>query len=338
LSSDQLTFSYVIPGWLGKIDLGECPSFGAYDCELPDLSSLGGEYCATVEGMEWGTRAVRCGGQLGMRSFSIPAAEELLPPNIDGTTRSIRWSGRGAVYQLNIGGMDGRAHVYTSKTSFSFAELAKLGVRFAYNDRRYAEDPTKRAGVMIGAVAVSTLSPYASMDALASGRGALVSGTSWRKEPAILTEAILPDFVNPLRTSRPLTFEPSALLPCAAIGQAQEVDSLRPDMLGGRVTLRGFLTWDGSWACLLSGGMCSTHWAMVGAKGGGPAVLIQRAGDELPLAYSTGGGDSVAQPERSKVDAIATGTLFPYEDDDVTESRTLYLLDDASVCAARPSP
>jgi hypothetical protein len=191
---------------------------------------------------------------------------------------------------------------------------------------------------MIGAVEVSTLSPYGSMDALVSGRGALISGTSWRKEPAFLPEAILPDFVNLPRKSRPPTFEPSALLPCAAIGQAQEVDSLRPDNLGARVTLRGFLTWDERWACLLSGGMCSTSWAMVGAKEGGPVVFIQRAGDELPLAYSSGGEDSVGQPQRPKVDAIATGTLFPYEDDEVMEGRTIYLLDDASVCAARSSP
>jgi hypothetical protein len=42
------------------------------------------------------------------------------------------------------------------------------------------------------------------------------------------------------------------------------------------------------------------------------------------------------KPDMPRIDVVATGTLFPFEDDNYMRTRTLFLIDDASLCVAKP--
>jgi hypothetical protein len=186
---ESLRFSYVFADGGSALDLGECsphkPTWsdlkgcaadGSYDCELPDFGALEGAYCIAIgRGGASKIRALRCGGQLGMADFSIPPQPR--PPHLtigdkEDRDRILGWDGEGQVFELNLGHdfAGPFVRVYTSKRSFTWSELAALGVDFAEN-----------RAVSVRGVVVTALLPYSSMDDLVSGRGPMAMGTSWRR-------------------------------------------------------------------------------------------------------------------------------------------------------------
>ena len=69
----EIYFGYHVPNTSGEIGIGNCPVLKTFECELPDLGSLGGEYCATINFSYFDTTgtARRCGGKIGMTDFSL---------------------------------------------------------------------------------------------------------------------------------------------------------------------------------------------------------------------------------------------------------------------------
>ena len=194
-NEETLRFRYVVPGLAGSIDLGTCPAKGTYDCRLPDLSELGGEYCMVIGvGDEWAdARVSRCGGQLGMRDFSVPAAPP--PPvvnhgaKVDADTM-VAWSGKGRVFEIRMGpSWSPLIRIFTAKRSFAWSDFLTLGFtwsEFLRIGEGYGE--TSYSKPAIDVYTVSAIEPYQSMDDLASGRGVMASGTSWQKVPSARSE------------------------------------------------------------------------------------------------------------------------------------------------------
>lgn len=338
---ETLRFSYVLPGWNGELDLGECPTKGDFDCVLPDLTTLGGDYCMSIGGAGWGVRAIQCGGKIGMRDFTIPtqpARPALTLGGADANDKLIAWTGHGGVYELSVGYSFGTsAYVYTNKTSVSLRDLTDLGIDFSRNDNRRIDQPLQ--GIQVGDVATASLSPYASMDELASGKGVMTLGTSWRKALSMATHAILPDSIKMEPSPQATPFEPTrpgGLPACSSPGQAKAVGAIRPDMIDRQVALRGILTWDENWMCTLKGcdccNMCGTHWVVVDPREAGPELVLQRADDRGPLTF---GALQCQRPQAPRIEVVATGKLFPYMDPDSRRPQHLYLLDEASLCAVR---
>ena len=335
---ETLRFSYVLPGW-GELDLGECATKGNFDCVLPDLTALGGDYCMSIGGAGWGVRAVQCGGKIGMRDFEIsaqPARPTLTLGSAD--DKLIAWTGQGGVYELNVGYSFGvSAYVYTDKTSFSSRDLTDLGIDFRRNDSRRIDEP--RPGIHVGNVSIASLYPYASIDDLASGRGAMMMGTSWGKAISMVSDAILPESIKMEPSPEVPRFAPTHsgdLPPCASPGQAKPVGAIRTDMVDTQVALRGILTWDENWMCTLKGcdccNMCGTHWVVLDPGGAGSGLVLQRAGDRSQLTF---GALQCERPLAPRIEVVATGKLFPYGDPVSNRPQHLYLLDEASLCAVR---
>ena len=342
---EKLTFSYVIPGMVDELDLGKCLTKGDFDCVLPDLTALGGEYCMSIGESRWKVRATQCGGKIGMRDFSVSEQEAVPVPKLgsaDAKDQMITWTGEGRVYELNVGySFAANAHVYTSKTSFSLRDLVKLGLDFARNDIRRVEQRQEGAGSSSEISTISALHPYASVDDLASGRGPMVIGTSWRKATSVTNDVILPASIK-VEPSAPPRFEPmnpNDLPTCASPGHAKPVGEICPEMVDTRVALRGILTWDTNWMCTLKGcdccNTCHTHWIVVDPEGASVGLALQRAEDGSPLSF---GALQCHLPQAPRIEVVATGKLFPFEDSMLQRSRHFYLLDEASLCAVRPPP
>ena len=170
---DAIQFSYSLGNAMGLMGLGEFPSTGRFDCALPDLSALGGDYCATIVAA-WGeVQATRCGGQIGMLDFSIHVQA---PPQIQKPTdgspitkeSKLSWTGvTNAVYLLDIipdsaTSTVPRIQAYLSGTQLAWPDLKSLGVEFP-------------VGQTYG-YRVSGFVPYASMDAFASSEGPYRTG------------------------------------------------------------------------------------------------------------------------------------------------------------------
>ncbi len=70
----DIHFFYRLATGAGKIGLANCHVLKTYDCQLPDVTSLDGTYCAVVSiyvpHIISGT-VTKCGGKLGMTDFSI---------------------------------------------------------------------------------------------------------------------------------------------------------------------------------------------------------------------------------------------------------------------------
>jgi hypothetical protein len=337
--AERLTFSYLIPGNTDTIDLGRCPTTGAYDCELPDLSALGGEYCIAIgkDRSEWETRSIRCGGRMGMRDFSIPPQ----PPapvwkegaGADGD-EMLAWTGEGQVYEVKLGGdFSENARVYTTKKSLSWSDFKALGVDFRRG---------RGSGGAISGVVVAALYPYRSIDDLTSGLGPMAMGSSWQRVSSSKIEVPLPDLsASAPQNANWAPFDPKALPTCTSPGQVKSVGDIRPNMLETQVVLRGLLTLGTGWRCLASScGPCDTGWKVVDP--GGTRGLILQPGESGP-SYSYGVLSCRKHVEPTPMDVVATGTLLPYDNSIPWSSSFLpeggngyYLLDQASLCAVRP--
>ena len=161
-------FSYRLPGTMGGIELGQCTTTGKYSCGLPDLTTLGGDYCVYILDV-WGyAQATKCGGALGMNDFSIQVQA---PPQIQKPTdgspitkdSKLSWTGiPNGVYMLDLSpdritATSPHIQIYTSATQLRWPDLHAIGVEFPVGVTYTCQ--------------VSGLSPYASMDDLASSRG-----------------------------------------------------------------------------------------------------------------------------------------------------------------------
>jgi hypothetical protein len=341
--AESLTFSYLAPNYYpalrpGAIYLGSCATAGAFDCELPDLTSLGGEYCMAIGESLSKLRAMRCGGKIGMTGFSIPAqppAPQITVDDDGHNDRMITWTvpgGVGArVYELNLGydfeGLNVR--VYTGAQSFTWSEVEALGVDFRRDDPR------------LRGIKVTALLPYTSMDDLVSGRGPMAMGTSWRRVES--DEVVLPlpaGFKAAAAPARPGKFDPRdrrSVPACPSPDTVQwiGVGDLRPSMASTWVTVRGSLGFD-LLPCDDTGSGCCNDaaWWVVDAKSPRSGVLLERAEDSGVLVTV-----GCNLPEPPQIEVIATGLLVVPPDDPRPARRPhparppRYILDQVSVCA-----
>jgi hypothetical protein len=175
---EAIQFSYSFGDAMGSIALGEYPSKGSFDCALPDLSSLNGEYCASIVDVWGDVHATRCGGQLGMRDFSlhVQAPPQIRKP-VDGSPvtkeSKLSWTSvEGGVYLLAVmpelaSPETPRIHAYLMTTELAWPDLKLLGVEFPVG-QTYS-------------YRVSAFLPYASMDALSSSKGPYRVGVDCQK-------------------------------------------------------------------------------------------------------------------------------------------------------------
>jgi len=170
---EAVLLSYHIPGKSGRISLDQCATTGRFDCELPDLSALGGDYCASIVDVFGYAQATRCGGAIGMTDFSI---QVVAPPQfkspVTGTPTSkgsrLTWGGvQNAVFLLEIGPDFPTPNApivraYTSATQLRWPDLQAMGIAFLGGSTYTCQ--------------VSALLPYASIDDLASSHGPAAMG------------------------------------------------------------------------------------------------------------------------------------------------------------------
>jgi hypothetical protein len=163
-----VAFTYRLPGMMGGVGLGQCSTTGKYSCGIPDVSTLGGEYCVSIVDVLGYARAQRCGGTIGMSDFSIQVQA---PPQFQKPTHGspitkdskLSWTGiSNGVYMLDLNpdnpsAISPRIQVYTSATQLRWPDLGAIGVAFPVGATYSCQ--------------VSGLSPYASLDDLASSRG-----------------------------------------------------------------------------------------------------------------------------------------------------------------------
>ena len=341
--AESLTFSYIAPNYYppprppGAIYLGSCATDGAFDCELPDLSSLNGEYCMAVGESLSKLRAMQCGGKIGMKNFSIPpqpSAPHIITDDGHGDT-TIAWTvpngGVGRVFELNLGdardGVSGR--LYTAARSVSWQQVAALGVDFRRGDPR------------LRGVKVTALLPYTSIDDLTSGRGPMAMGTSWRRVES--DEVVLPlpaDFKVAPPAPRPPNFNPHDRRSVPACLSPDKVKSIRvgklgPSMANTRVTVRGPLGLGGG-VCLddLSSqadwqGHCSANWMIVDPDNPKLGVLLCRAEELDPLRTSA--GHDLRQ--LAGIEFMAAGVLVVQPSYSRSTRERKCILDEVTVCA-----
>jgi hypothetical protein len=355
---ETLRFSYVVPGTTGSIDLGTCrPSNGRFDCRLPDLSALGGEYCMAIGVGEDLTsqRVSRCGGRLGMRDFSEPAVPA--PPvmrhgsAVDQDTM-IAWTGEGHVFEVMIGPAiypEAPIRIFTAKHSLSWSDFLALGMNWNAFERISDNTMETRAGrPTIDVYSVGSVHPYQSIDDLISARHPLVQGASWQKAPsprgANPSEkgiVAVPQYVaTRLQAVKGPVEQPLDLfhLPtCTSTDGATPIADIRPSMTETRVSVRGTLTWNGDWACTMMGCDCCNHcgttWIVTDPKVPGNGMLLHPTGHRGNL------GMGVKECEIPKttpaIDVIATGLLLPSFRVAGEPRYHRYVLDEATVCAVK---
>jgi hypothetical protein len=147
---DHVRASYALPDSAERVDLGECKvsKSGAFACDVPDLSALGGEYCVSQPLGTARFLANRCGAQLGTKDLLVePAPWEVRvsyagPPHplslssADQETLAsdmVSWTATGSrVYQLDIGNCSAGtcAVVYLARTAFSWSDLRDLDLKY----------------------------------------------------------------------------------------------------------------------------------------------------------------------------------------------------------------
>ena len=342
--AESLRFSYVFADGGSALDLGQCSPHrprgsdlkgcaadGSYDCELPDFGALEGAYCIAIgRGGAGKIRVLRCGGKLGMADFSIPPQPQ--PPHLtigdkEDRDRILGWDGEGQVFELNLGhDFEGLfVRVYTSKRSFTWSELAALGVDFAWN-----------RAVSVRGVVVTALLPYSSMDELVSGRGPMAVGTSWRRVESSEVDIRLPGgFQAAALIVHPKGFnpqDPGSVPTCASPGApAFGIRDLRESMANTRITVRGRLACGNDRPCTELG--CGDpSLLLVDASNPERGILLQRPEDIAPLR--SGLCDA---PKPAEIEVRAIGMLLSRTIRGHTPTGPQYLLDQVSVCAIRPT-
>jgi hypothetical protein len=168
----EIGFYYQLPGKRGRLALGSCPVLNTYDCHLPDLGSLGGEYCAHINYQfplryDANGTTTRCGGKLGMTDFSFhvgPKPEWTGASDHMNPQSTLTWKDQGkGIYRVHLTpGYDSKVKgptidIYTARTGVRWPDLNAWGMDFPAGATYKCE--------------VTRLSPHASVDELTSLRG-----------------------------------------------------------------------------------------------------------------------------------------------------------------------
>jgi hypothetical protein len=211
-----------------------------------------------------------------------------------------------------------------------------IDVRERKIDRRDDPELQQPPTFVVPDVTVAALSPFRSVDDLASGRGPLAIGSSWQRSTSASLDIPLAASFR-VRPQAPQAFDPRELPPCLGSLPAQPVADITPAMVGQRVSLRGILTWDTSWMCTLMGceccNHCSTNWTIVDDTHAERRVLVQRSSDGAPLSF---GALECKRPTPSRIEVMATGKLVPL-DNTVSRSGFVHVIDQASLCVVAPA-
>jgi hypothetical protein len=333
-----LSVSYHLPNTNGGIHLRECPGRGKFDCQIPDLGSLGGSYCVFAQDSYGRARVTKCGATIGMSDVRVKA---LSPP---------KWQAPVAGVTVNKGstlawtGVDDA--IYMIEVKPDFGEKTPVGmIRFLTADKQLAWPELNPLGVKIPGsvkykIKVSALVPYASVDELASSQGPLVkSGVDFQQ---LESEEVQVNLVGPVEKPklpapsnvRDLPNFPDGLPTCSSTRNAKSLAAIETKLLGKKIALRGTLSFGpAGWACTLMGCVdhrgpccvnhCSTRWTVMD-----PAVPIRLVSLKRGLSAM-----ECEIPKSPQLEVVATGTLL--EGSHVLSHADSYLLDDANLCVVR---
>lgn len=298
----------------GQIELGTCTSKGAFDCEVPDLSVLGGHYCVRTQDSHDQAEATKCGAQIGMKDFriEIQAPPRIVEPKDKASMTKesrVSWTGvKNSIYLLRAkpdpSDRNARHYVdaYTSGTHLRWPNLEAMGVRFPVGMKYEWQ--------------VSSLRPYASMDELASAREAFAKrGTDFQQATSDRIEVNLVGPVEkpvppPPSNVRDLPSFPDGIPICGSIEGAKSFAELDDRLAGQQLALRGTLTFGPEWMCTMAGclsgccNQCSTYWKVVDSAVPTREVRIHRS---LRV-------NECERPKVPRIDVVATGLLLIDED------------------------
>jgi hypothetical protein len=262
IKQPSLRFTYEIDDGAGGLFVRECALAESFDCPLPDLRGLPGQYCASVvdrKGFpELGPeRFVSCGIQLGATSLFIPGnlpespprprprptprpaatAVNLTPPDSEELAIDSRfeWDPRpGSVYVVGLRpptpfSLAPRIFVVTNQSGFRFRDLVAHGIGFPAG---------ATYEVTVHGIPVASVDEVASLDWW-YGRAPEEGGVEpdGRRVTLVDPAARTPDPSAPSNV-RDLKDFPAALPVCRSPIRGQVLGS---DAFGRTVTVTGFL-------------------------------------------------------------------------------------------------
>jgi hypothetical protein len=185
-------------GTYGSIDLGcrlddAWRTQGRFNCLVPDLSALRGQYCMSlIDGTSNGSTLQHCGGTIGMTDFSPPFQP---PPKLRSLDKAavvnmksvLAWSGEEkAVYAVDIhSSTDYEARIPENVKNIAL-RLYTTGTRLAWKDLdRYG---VKTPPGTKYEVTVSRLFPYRTVDEIASASGPLLKTANHQRAASTQVE------------------------------------------------------------------------------------------------------------------------------------------------------
>ena len=144
----DIHFFYRLATRPGKIGFGNCHVLKRYDCQLPDVTSLPGTYCAVISifvpTIISGT-VTKCGGKLGMADFSIHVGPAPKLKALEGSTVSretvLSWADdEKGVYRVELLSEPARPgkpniEVFTAAKEIRWPDLQGLGLEFPVGAR-----------------------------------------------------------------------------------------------------------------------------------------------------------------------------------------------------------
>jgi hypothetical protein len=138
----EIFFSYRLPNQRDIIPLKHCPVQETYDCALPDLGVLGGDYCGFIQydfyrGNGRGNTRL-CGGKIGMTDFSfkVGSAPNIHTEHVGGRRAQLSWTdSQQGVYRVELrpdyeAGPLPHFTIYTTETSLTWPDFEALGLKF----------------------------------------------------------------------------------------------------------------------------------------------------------------------------------------------------------------
>ncbi len=181
------SLSFRLPGGRGSIGLACSLKAGAYECQVPDLSPLGGEYCMyIIDGVSEGSEARRCGGRIGMTDFSLaieapPKVKLPEGPVAPDSGTLVSWAGDGrAVYVVDVRPDVALGPSQSSEKWFDF-KLYTTGTRLTWKD--VSDFGVKLLEGRKYKFNIARLYPFRTLDEMASRSGPW-SGTAYQRAAA----------------------------------------------------------------------------------------------------------------------------------------------------------
>jgi hypothetical protein len=180
--------SFHLSGGRGELGVSCSLRPGHYDCAVPDLSTLGGEYCIHfIDGTSHGSEVQHCGGKIGMTDFSLavqaPPKLRVLDGGGSAEKMVLAWSGdERAVYSVDI-----RPDIGAGIKWFEF-RLYTAGTRLAWKDLKAYGIETPAGPNRKYEVSVSRVYPYRSVDAIATLAGPLSRTAEYQRVTSNILE------------------------------------------------------------------------------------------------------------------------------------------------------